>query len=66
MGGGVMQQAHLFPLVRQKTQALLNGYVQAPQVLEDIDQYIVPPGLGSQSGMLGAIVLAEQAAGQQG
>jgi len=66
MGGGVMQQAHLFPLVRQKTQALLNGYVQAPQVLEDIDQYIVPPGLGSQSGMLGAIVLAEQAPGQQG
>jgi fructokinase len=66
MGGGVMQQAHLFPLVRQKTQVLLNGYVQAPQVLEEIDQYIVPPGLGSQSGMLGAIVLAEQAAGRQG
>ena len=65
MGGGVMQQAHLFPMVRQKTQALLNGYVQAPQVLEDIDQYIVPPGLGSQSGMLGAIVLAEQAVRRQ-
>jgi len=53
-------------MVRQKTQALLNGYVQAPQVLEDIDQYIVPPGLGSQSGMLGAIVLAEQAVRRQG
>lgn len=66
MGGGVMQQAHLFPLVRQKTQALLNGYVQAPQVLEQIDGYIVPPGLGSQSGMLGAIVLAEQAARRLG
>jgi fructokinase len=61
MGGGVMQQAHLFPLVRRKTQALLNGYVQAPQILEDIEAYIVPPGLGNQAGMLGAIVLAEQA-----
>jgi fructokinase len=61
MGGGVMQQAHLFPLVRRKTQTLLNGYVQAPQILDDIDAYIVPPGLGSQAGMLGAIVLAEQA-----
>ena len=61
MGGGVMQQPHLFPLVRAKTQALLNGYVQAPQILSDIEAYIVPPGLGSQSGMLGALVLAEQA-----
>jgi fructokinase len=61
LGGGVMQQAHLFPMVRHKTQTLLNGYVQAPEILENIDAYIVPPGLGSQSGMLGAIVLAEQA-----
>jgi fructokinase len=61
MGGGVMQQPHLFPLVRAKTQALLNGYVQAPQILSDIEAYIVPPGLGSQSGMLGALVLAEHA-----
>ena len=60
MGGGVMDQAHLFPLVRQKTQALLNGYVQAPAILEKIDGYIVPPGLGNRAGILGAIALAEQ------
>ena len=34
MGGGVMQQAQLFPLIRQEVQALLNQYVQAPEILE--------------------------------
>ena len=60
MGGGVMEQAHLFPLIRQKVQAALNGYVQSPVILEHIDQYIVPPGLGNRAGVLGAIALAEQ------
>ena len=46
MGGGVMEQLHLFPLVRKKTIALLNGYVQSPTILERIDSYIVPPGAG--------------------
>ncbi|MDF2628016.1 MAG: fructokinase [Symbiobacteriaceae bacterium] len=62
LGGGVMGQAHLFPLVRARVQALLNGYVEAPAILEDIDQYIVPPGLGERAGVLGAIALAEEAA----
>ncbi len=62
MGGGVMDQEHLFPLIHQKVQTLLNGYVQSPAILEQIDQYIVPPGLGNKAGVLGAIALAEQAA----
>jgi fructokinase len=60
MGGGVMEQAQLFPLIRQKVQALLNGYVQSPSILEQIDKYIVPPGLGKRAGVLGAIALAQQ------
>jgi fructokinase len=60
MGGGVMAQPQLFPLIRRKTQELLNGYVQSPQILERIDQYIVPPGLGNRAGVLGAIALAER------
>lgn len=60
MGGGVMEQAHLFPLIRQNVQTLLNGYVQSPVILEQIDRYIVPPGLGNKAGVLGAIALAEQ------
>ncbi len=63
IGGGVMDQAHLFSMVRQKVQEQLNGYVQSPAILQNIDSYIVPPGLGSKAGVLGAIALAEQAAG---
>jgi fructokinase len=56
-----MKQAHLFPLVRRRVQELLNNYVQDFHILEQIDEYIVPPALGSQAGVLGAIALAEQA-----
>jgi fructokinase len=60
MGGGVMEQPQLFPLIRRKTQELLNGYVQSPEILERIGQYIVPPSLGNRAGVLGAIALAER------
>ena len=61
LGGGVMQQKHLFPLIRKKTLELLNGYVQAKEILEDIDSYIVEPGLGTKSGATGALLLAKKA-----
>ena len=61
VGGGVAQQPRIIPLVRQKTQALLNGYVQSPTILEHIETYIVPPALGGRAGVLGAIALAQQA-----
>jgi fructokinase len=64
IGGGVMQQAHMLPLVRQKVQALLNGYVQSLYLTEWIDQYIVLPGLARRAGVLGALTLAQQAYGQ--
>ena len=59
LGGGVMQQQQLFPLIRQEVQRLLNGYIQAPALAEEIEQYIVPPALGNKAGVLGAIALAE-------
>ena len=61
LGGGVMEQEHLIPLIREKTMKTLNGYVQSPQLLERIDEYIVPAALGGKAGVLGAFVLAEQA-----
>jgi fructokinase len=61
IGGGVMQQQHLFPMVRRELARLLNGYVRAGALTDEIDQYVVPPQLGNRSGVLGAIVLAEQA-----
>lgn len=63
MGGGVMEQAHLFPKVRRYVRDILGGYIQAQAILEDIDAYIVPPGLGNRAGVLGAIALAQSAAG---
>jgi fructokinase len=62
MGGGVMQQAHLFPLVRRQLQRILNGYIQSAVILDGIEEYVVPPQLGNRSGVLGALVLAEEAA----
>ena len=61
LGGGVMAQPQLFPLVRQKTLAYLNGYVQSPAILDEIETYLVPPGLGHRAGVLGAMALARQA-----
>ncbi|REK11165.1 MAG: ROK family protein [Planctomycetota bacterium] len=58
IGGGVMSQPELLPMVRKRVQELLNAYVQSPAVLEGIDGYIVAPGLGNRSGVLGAFVLA--------
>ena len=60
IGGGIMRQPQLLPLVRQKVRELLNGYIQTAQILEEIDSYIVPPSLGEWSGVLGAIALAHQ------
>ena len=61
LGGGVMEQPQLFPLVRQKTLAALNGYVQSPTILDNINTYIVPPALGNQAGVLGASALGMMA-----
>ena len=59
LGGGVMQQPHLFKLVRKEFARLLNGYVQHPEILDRLDDFIQPPGLGSRAGILGSLVLAE-------
>ena len=62
LGGGVMQQKHLFPRIREKTKALLGGYICSDQILNHISSYIKEPGLGTRSGALGALLLARQAA----
>ena len=60
LGGGVMSNTQLFPLIRARVAELLNGYVQSPSIQQAIDQYIVPTGLGDRSGVLGALALAQQ------
>jgi len=61
LGGGVLQQPALLPLVRAKVLAYLNNYVNSEAILEHIDTYIVPPGLGARAGVCGAFALAQQA-----
>ena len=58
LGGGVMKQPTLLPLVRARMQALLVGYVSAPELSSRIDEYLVAPALGDRAGVLGAIELA--------
>jgi fructokinase len=62
LGGGVMQQTHLFAMIRNEFSELLNGYVRHPQLTERLDEFIQPPQLGDRAGILGALVLAETAA----
>ncbi|MFH1570014.1 MAG: ROK family protein, partial [Gemmatimonadota bacterium] len=61
LGGGVMQQAHLFPMVRRELLRQLNGYIRVPAIVERVDEYVVPPGLGSRAGIAGALALAARA-----
>jgi fructokinase len=62
LGGGVMAgQSHLFERIQQELERSLNGYVEAPEVGEDIARFIVPPGLGTMAGPLGALALAADA-----
>ena len=61
IGGGVMKQSKLFPLIHKMVKELLNNYLQLPEITENIQNYIVPPTLGDRSGILGAIALAKQA-----
>lgn len=60
LGGGVMHQEHLFPLIRNKTKEFLNGYINTTQ-LANIDTYIVPASLNDNQGILGCIQLGRNA-----
>jgi len=56
-----MHQLHLFPKIRKLTLEKLNGYVANKEILENIDNYIVPPGLGDNAGAAGSLLLALEA-----
>ncbi|MDF2907883.1 MAG: Fructokinase [Herbinix sp.] len=57
LGGGVMHQEQLFPLIRKEVGRLLNGYIKTPQ-MEELDQYIVPASLNDNQGIMGCLQLA--------
>ncbi len=60
LGGGVMHQLQLFPLIRDEVTRQLSGYIKAP-LLNDMDLYIVPASLNDDQGIMGCIKLAKDA-----
>ena len=60
LGGGVMHQKQLFPLIRAKVTEFLGGYIQAEE-LRDMDHYIVPASLHDDHGIMGCLELARRA-----
>jgi fructokinase len=62
MGGGVMSQARLLPLIRLRLLHWLGGYVDRGEILSDSGRYVVAPELGDNAGVLGALILAMNAA----
>ena len=56
LGGGVMHQEQLFPLIRRQVKEMVGGYLSTPE-LEDLEHYIVPASLGGGQGIMGCIKL---------
>ena len=59
LGGGVLNHEGLIDDVRIQTLKSLNNYVYMDEIISDIDSYILPPYLGDNAGVLGAILLAK-------
>jgi fructokinase len=62
LGGGVMHQRQVFTHLHAEVRRRLNDYLRLPQIMDNIEDYVVAPGLQDQAGVLGAIALAELAA----
>lgn len=65
LGGGVMRQPQLLPLVRKEVRRQLGGYIRG-KGLDDLDEYIVPASLGDDQGVMGAVKLAMDAYVERG
>lgn len=62
LGGGIMHQSQLFPMIHKYLQERLNGYIQKDEITTDaIKDYIVWPELGDNAGVCGALALAKLA-----
>ena len=60
LGGGVMHQEQLFPMIRERVRENVNGYIRTRE-LEDLSGYIVPASLHDDQGIMGAVKLAMDA-----
>jgi fructokinase len=60
IGGGIVKSPGLLAAVRKEVKGLLNNYIASEEIRENIDHYLVSPGLGDLSGVAGAMALAQQ------
>lgn len=60
LGGGIMHQKQLFPMIRQYVKELLGDYIKTKQI-EDLEHYIVPASLQDNQGIMGCLELARRA-----
>lgn len=59
LGGGVMRQRQLLPVIYKHLQAMNNHYLAFPQLEDQIADYIVTPGIEGLSAIKGAFYLAK-------
>ena len=57
LGGGVMHQEQVLPLIHEEVKRQLNGYLKTRE-LEHLEDYIVLPGLHDNQGIMGCLKLA--------
>lgn len=60
LGGGVMHQEQLFPMIRSYVKEMLGGYIKTEE-LSHMDHYIVPASLNDDQGIMGALELGRRA-----
>ncbi|MDA3845920.1 MAG: ROK family protein [Vallitaleaceae bacterium] len=60
IGGGVAQQAHLFPKIRRSFKHYMNGYIDHSVIKGNLEDYILYPKNGQKAGLIGAMYLAKQ------
>jgi fructokinase len=60
IGGGIMEQKILLPLILTTVKKMLNNYFHMKEIKGNIEKYIVLPSLGKKAGILGALVLAKK------
>lgn len=57
VGGGVMHQEQMLPLIRKEVARQMNGYMKG-KGMDDLEHYIVGVSLGDNQGAMGAVKLA--------
>ena len=60
VGGGVMHQEQMLPLIRREVRRQMHGYIQG-KGMDQLEEYIVPVSLGDNQGVMGGVKLAMDA-----